>query len=1192
MTVDERARQAAITEFERPLVLEAGAGTGKTTTLVNRILAWTLGRGWNESTAKVAGADDDDSDGLGRREEIAETVLGGVTAITFTDAAAAEMAARVARGLAAIVDGRFDELPGLEPDLLETAGATLEERATALLGRLDLLQASTIHAFCYRILRAHPLEIGLHPNFRIDGEEREIEATIRELVEKSVRSAYTFDTSPLLDAAAHGLGPRELHETLFDLARRAFPASALDDDPFAPARVVAFCNDLERRTLEFLDVAGSRLESLKRGVNAPKVLGAVRSTLGFLSDFDAERRESASSLCEFVGEMWPDKLLNHLKRWGGRSGFNKSELEALGDRSALLQPLCRPLQKRLESLTRLDPERMRAFAAAVQPLLARTEQALRARGLASFEQVLVDTMQLLESSPQTLAQERRKVRQLLVDEFQDTDPVQCRIVALLAFGEESGENPGLFVVGDPKQSIYGWRSADLEAYERFLDLVREQDGATFELTENFRSAPVILEAVDRTLSELMRKKAGLQPEFVPLVASEKTRSKTGFRADSWAAVEGWVICSLDDLEAETKQGIRAHEAREIEADAVARDILALESAGHATLKEIGVLLRQQTNLDILLEAFRRHGVRYVVTSDKKYFQRREVIDAAALVRTIVDPTDQVALVTWLRSTAVGVPDAALIPLWRHGFPEAMIAPDDADAESIVRLAAAETPGSIPGIDRLAGWDESLLAAIDSVTKLRRSFHEESSEDFVERLRLSTLIEACEAARYLGQYRVANLDRFFRHLQMSIEETRGNVQEVLRALRRSVSDAREAQEALPKEAAEDAVQVMTIHKAKGLEFNHVYLLDLDAGRGSGSRASTDTDRGRSAGGPREYILQGERTLGFATVEERRRLVEEAERVRLLYVAMTRARERLVLSGGWGVRRLWGQDTSFTSLLTRRPDLPESWAETAREATRAEGGIDVGEIRWRFPRPVEIEPGNVPAGAPDNLPAKERLERDSKRLAELTDTARRHMRRRLFAPASERERDSEDPPEPGELGGSRTAAQAVGHAIHAALESWDLEAHPEAELARQRPLVLRSIRHAVSATDREAALDRAERLLERLGHGNLMATLRSLGDRIVGREVPVALAAEGDADEPLSGYTGIADLVVRSASDEQLVVIDYKTDSVDTEAAIAERASQYAPQLAVYSRALESALHLDYRPRHEIWFVWPDTVWRSS
>ena len=90
----------------------------------------------------------------------------------------------------------------------------------------------------------------------------------------------------------------------------------------------------------------------------------------------------------------------------------------------------------------------------------------------------------------------------------------------------------------------------------------------------------------------------------------------------------------------------------------------------------------------------------------------------------------------------------------------------------------------------------------------------------------------------------------------------------------------------------------------------------------------------------------------------------------------------------------------------------------------------------------------------------------------------------------------------------------------------------------------------------------------------------------------LPAEGGLDGPLSGYTGIVDLIVRAESDDRLVVVDYKTDSVDADAALTERAEQYVPQMEVYTRALESALQLDYRPRHEIWFIWADTVWTTS
>src|SRR6185295_9478061 len=177
------------------------------------------------------------------------------------------------------------------------------------------------------------------------------------------------------------------------------------------------------------------------------------------------------------------------------------------------------------------------------------------------------------------------------------------------------------------------------------------------------------------------------------------------------------------------------------------------------------------------------------------------------------------------------PDAALIPLWNRQLPRLMTelaGPDPAALAALreaVEGAAAATPREIPGIERLHGWERNLLAAVESLAVLRRAFEADTADVFVERLRSLTLVEATEAARYLGPYRLANLERFFRQLLAAMEEGGGDVTAILRALRRSVSEAREAEEGRPKDSSEDGVHVLTIHGAKGLDFEHVYLVQL-------------------------------------------------------------------------------------------------------------------------------------------------------------------------------------------------------------------------------------------------------------------------------------------------------------------------------------------------------------------------------
>ena len=1198
LTLDAKARRAAQTDFDRPLVVEAGAGTGKTTTLVARVLSWTLGPGWDLEAEADAGDADDHS----RQEATAARVLEGVAAITFTEAAAAEMAARVAEGLAAIADGRADALPGFDISLIEVQDpGEMERRARSLLGHLDRLEVRTIHAFCHSRLSAHPLELGLHPYFRIDPEMHEIEATVRFVIEQRTKEAYAGDDdSPLLEAAALGIGPQKLAEALLHLTQEAVPAQTLATYPFAAERLEATLDQLIADIDDFFKIAGERLHAVTRGANARLVAIALESTRQNLADLDPQATDSATALSEGLEDVWPANLLGHLGKWG-KKGFNVSESETLGERTEQLRPLCLPLRNRIRHLVKLEPERLETLRRAVAPLLAEAEKLLRTRGLTYFSQILIETRRLFEDHPDVLATERRKIKQLLVDEFQDTDVVQCAIVSSLAFGGPAEDSPGLFVVGDPKQSIYGWRNADLEAYEDFLALVRDHGGLTYPMVRNFRSAPVLLEEVERTIRPVMKEQPGLQPRFTELLPSEKTRSSPGFREGRWAPVESWVSWSPDVLLA-GRLGTGHIEATEIESDAVARDIRSLHLERGIPWKDFGVLFRTTNRLDLFLEAFRRNGVPFVVTRDKQYFRRREIIEAAALLRLIVNPTDQVALLTFLRSPLVGVPDAALIPLWRREFPHLVVdlkgTGDDPMEliEPVVRAAAGELPTDIPGLNEIQGWEENLLAALDTLAMLRTSIQEEPPDRFIERLRRTTLLEASEAARFLGQYRVANLERFFRRLQLSLEESGGDVQAVLRSLKRSVTEAHEAEEALPKDAAEDAVQVMTIHKAKGLEFPHVYLVQLDAETRRGETNPTDADRRWGPNGPEEYALFGYPTLGFDRVRERRERVVAAEQVRIFYVALTRARDRLVLAGNWADapwKALGSSTPTFLSLLQQRDSLPNSIASLATEALHNDGFVDSGGLRWKFPGLKQLEPESRAEKPQVSLPTKATVTNASRRLVALGLEARSRMQRPLLGSASlsdseQLEHQLADP----ELSRGRSSAQLVGVAIHQALEGWNLAADPGEEVQRQRHNAATRLASQISAPKLESALHRADEIFDRLHSGQLLKRLIEQRDLIVARELPVLLPADGEIPGPIAGVSGIIDLVLHDPRTDELLVIDYKTDEVEDEKAVADRAARYEPQLSTYAEALRQALGLEQAPRTELWFVSTDKVWRSS
>ncbi|HYG62585.1 MAG TPA: 3'-5' exonuclease, partial [Thermoanaerobaculia bacterium] len=661
----------------------------------------------------------------------------------------------------------------------------------------------------------------------------------------------------------------------------------------------------------------------------------------------------------------------------------------------------------------------------------------------------------------------------------------------------------------------------------------------------------------------------------------------------------------------------ATEAALLEAAALAEDVRALHEREGIPWKEAAILLRSTGDLDVYLEALRRAGVPFVVGRDKQYYRRREVIEAAALVRAVLDPGDHLALLTVLRSSMVGVPDAALIPLWRRELPRRMTELASPDPErlavlcELIEAAARETPRDVPGIERVAGWETSLLAAVEHLALLRESFATDPADVFVERLRRLTLVEAVEAARYLGPYRLANLERFFRQLLAAIEEGGGDVAAILRSLRKSVAEAREAEEGRPQDGAEDAVSVLTIHGAKGLDFGHVYLVQLHKTSAGENGDKTEVGRiedpfAQPGEGTRiEYRLFGAPTLGFDQVEGARREVESAERVRTLYVAMTRAKDRLVLAGVWPdealspVARPAELARTHIDLLLSRPERPDGLALLWGE------GAETG--RWVFPDPTGALwklPGLRPEadglwreeaqGPPLATPGE--VARASEELAARRAEALSRMERSFSGAASEEAhellREQMTALRLGEDGGARRsastpedreAAMAAGSAVHRALETWDLAADPRVELQRQTALLAATLSTLAGGEVLEAALPRARDLLDRFARGPLLERLRRLRDHVIARELPVLLPPPDREGAPVGFVSGAIDLLYKDPETGRLVIADYKTDEVETAEHVAARAAVYAPQGAVYVRALREALDLAEAPRFELWFL---------
>jgi len=1210
---DRATRERSQRVFDRPLVVEAGAGTGKTGLLVARIVAWSLGEGWERAESRLAGA----SGGPPGRtsahpptpEEVAAEVFGRVAAITFTDAAAAEMARRTGNALVDIEAGKIPV--GVCDWALPPAADVRQSRARALLGALDHLLVRTIHAFCRRLLAQYPLEAGLHPAFQVDADEVVQAEVVREVVEASVRAAYAEPGDPdLIALAVDDVGPAQIEEALARLLAAGVPPEALASDPFTPGPIAALQRELGDALAAFQREDAGRLASTPpRSKNTHTTREAIEFAAALTEGAELASLADVESFAGALRERWEGTARARLSKWA-KGEFNKGELDAVGGDPAALSQRAADLETLVAHVCDLEPQRLERARRSLEPLLARAREEMRLRGAATYDTLLRDARDLLRDHPDVRRRVRGELEQLLVDEFQDTDPLQCDIIRWIALEGPDAERPGLFLVGDPKQSIFGWRRADLRAYERFVGDVLGARAEPDRLSVNFRSLPAVLEEVERVIAPVMQKEADLQPAFQRLVPCAEREAA----AAPGPAVEYWVSWAWDRGAAEpTKTAVLR--AAQLEAEALARDLRLRHDRGEFSWQEVGVLFRSTGDLETYLRALRFAGVPYAVERDRGYYRRREIIEASALLRCVLDRNDHVALLAWLRSASVGVPDAALLPLWKREFPRHVTALHGSDPGAIACLseligaAAADLPDGVPGIERVRGWEASLRQALVALAVLRASFEEDPADVFVEKLRTLSLFEVTEAARFLGDYRVANLDRFFRDLLAELE-TGGDQETLLRRLRVGVARSREEEEARPSEAADDAVRVMTIHKAKGLDFKHTYVVQLHKQSGRGSRDAAEAFV-EERDGRFEYRLFGAPTLGFHAVLRQRARVAAAERVRSLYVAMTRAEDRLVLLGKWESEPAFAEPEAARAHLdlvaARRPGVPDLEAQMRRLA--AENGGDSVEdagARWVFPALAAAAPdASPPPRARVELPTADALRAAGAELRARRAAARERAGRPWNSAASAdshaeaREeqairRYADGPaapvgaPDSRRREGSLEAAKAAGTAVHRILEEFDLAADPREELSRQQRRLPDLLAALVGEGESAAALERAEEVLSKLRRGRLLARLCGLAEHVVSRELPVLLPPAGEGRSAVAFVAGSIDLCYRDPETAEWVVADYKTDRIAGDADLAERVSLYTSQGRIYQRALREALGLRSDPRFELWFLDADRV----
>jgi len=727
----------------------------------------------------------------------------------------------------------------------EKAAGELRSRIRAGLvdrGRPDLARAldgawiSTIHGFCHRLLRSHPFAAGVDPRFRV------------------------LDDSQ----------GRVLRGEAFEAALTEFCAG---DDPARLQLLAVYGADGLRRMLtgvyETLRSAGRELVL---------ELGERRSLHECLEEF----REAARCLGEDIAldeDPRPEELLDlsDLRRRGERAASYEEARKSV--EQAALDELAAAHRDMLQEL-------LTAFAAAYQDAKDR-ESAL------DFEDLQLRARDLLRDDESIRERERLRFRAIMVDEFQDTNRLQCELIDLIA-----GNSCERFFVGDEFQSIYGFRHADVQVF-------RERRAAAGEgvlpLTMNYRSRPEVLAVVNHLFG------GDFGDEFQPLAAS-------GDFPDPVFGAPVELLVTDKSSYAETNVHWRRGEAR-----AIARRIRELIDAGDATPGEIVLLFAAGTDAEWYEEELRALGVATYRGTGRGYFGQQQVVDLLSYLKLLRNRYDDEALVSVLASPLVGISNDGLV-LLRRAAPK----------RPLFVALERELPETFPERDA-----QLLRAFRQRYDRLTAASTRLSLERLCERVLLEHDYDLAVLARWDGRRRYANLRKLAR-LARSYEELRGpDVEGFVRFVRDQEAVGSRELEAVAEEEGGDAVRLLTIHAAKGLEFKVVVV--ADAGRDKAPPASDEIlalSDGRFGFRVADPITSERRgAYAYEEVKEARKAEERAERLRLYYVAMTRAVDRLIVSG------------SIDQARTADEATPIGWV-LGRLDARA-------EIESAEPEPIELE-----------------------------------------------------------------------------------------------------------------------------------------------------------------------------------------------------------------------------------------------
>jgi len=897
---------AAVDRVGENLALVSGAGCGKTLVLARRFVQLLLRS-------------------AGDREALTRFV-----ALTFTDKAAVEMASRV------------------REILLELADQARGDQRRRLLGWLEDLpgaRISTIHSFCASVLRTCAIDAALDPGFRVCADPTVTEMLLAEAADEAVLAAIEAGHQDAAELLAYRPYQRIVEHVglLVGLRGTVDPRDYADAEATLAGWRESFQRDAEQAWADLCadETFARRLAELDRtpcsdpgdklAIRREIIASAVRAMLDDPAARTAENFQLATARVGGVGsaKAWgkdvPKAVRNQIKRI-------VAQVKPLGLYAETFGPADRRAAGALAALTRLAENARGLY-----------DRAKRSRGWLDFDDLLDLTGRLLADRPALAAALSEQIDQLLIDECQDTDSLQISLLARLVGAGEGGAprpRPGrLFVVGDAKQSIYRFRGAQVEVFE---DLCRRLgEGARENLDLSFRTHDAGVAFINHLFAAMMG------DDYAPIRAH---------RAESPPQASVEIIIASDSEDYPVSKAASASLAQAAATAQRIREMLdgdeqiVWDRDGQkwrpAAPGDIAVLLARMTGSADYERELQARGIPYHVLAGTGFFRQQEIFDVLNALRVIDNPRDDVAFFGVLRSSLFGLDDNSLMHL-----------AETCDRPYLANLSRADLD------DRLAEDQlQSLLAASDLLGRLHRTKDALGIGEVLARLLDATGFEAVLLSQFQGRRMLGNVRLLVQRARAASADGVPLADFITQMNEMVLHEARYEQAAVAAET-EGVVRIMTIHKAKGLQFPIVFVPDLNAGH-----RDREGDLLGRIDWPMTYKLpaddddaEGTVPLAWRAAALRETGDRRREDVRRLYVAATRHQDHLVFVGA-DMRTKDGAFKASGSYLAQMDDvlsIARAIDDGASEIPYA-GDRFSAALRAVKPKPPRSPGGRAPRG----------------------------------------------------------------------------------------------------------------------------------------------------------------------------------------------------------------------------------------